>query len=155
MPLFLIRHAQAGRRSSWQGRDSARPLSSRGQVEAKRIAQLLGDRKVRRVVSSPAVRCAQTVTPLADELGLEVEIEKRLREGGSVKGALELVLKANDGTVFCAHGDLIPAVMQRLADAGMKVDAPQRCQKGSVWELELRHGHPVRATYHPPGGRTD
>jgi 8-oxo-dGTP diphosphatase len=155
VPVFLIRHAQAGRRSSWQGVDRARPLSRRGKEEAKRIAKVVGGRRVRRVLSSPAVRCVQTVTPLAADAGVDVEVDKRLREGGTVKGAMELMLKAPDGTALCAHGDLIPAVMQRLADDGMKVDAPQRCQKGSVWEIELHRGRPTRATYHPPGGRTD
>ena len=116
---------------------------------------LLGDRGVRRIAASPAVRCVQTVTPLADEMGLDVEIDKRLREGAPLKGAFDLVLGAPDGAAFCAHGDLIPAVMQYLADRGMKADAPQRCQKGSIWEIELRRGKATRATYHPPGGRGD
>ena len=56
------------------------------------------------VVSSPAVRCVQTVEPLAAALGLEVELDDRLAEGG---GSSARVLLEEDGVVACTHGDVI------------------------------------------------
>ena len=65
------------------------------------------------------------------------------------------MLGTGDGQAFCAHGDLIPQVMEHLVGEGMRAQAPQRCQKGSVWEIELRDGRPFKARYHPPEGRND
>ncbi len=150
--MFLIRHATAGSRSRWEGDDSLRPLTSRGKDQAKAVAKLLARRKVTVVASSPFTRCVQTVVPLAEQKGLTVERDKRLEEGADLAGALEVVF-ASDHQALCFHGDLIPAIMGTLVDRGMKAVAPLRCQKGSVWEIELRHGKPVGATYHPPAAR--
>jgi hypothetical protein len=85
-----------------------------------------------------------------------VKVDKRLTEGGPLDDALDVVLRGRNGHLAaCAHGDLIPEIMAELVRRGMKAKAPQRCQKGSVWEIELRAGKPVEATYHPPVGRGD
>jgi broad specificity phosphatase PhoE len=150
MPVFLIRHAHAGNRSSWRGDDEERPLSERGLDQAMGLVQLLGDRGIARVTSSPARRCIQTVEPLAGAHDLEVELDKRLAEGSAVRAALELLLAGGDDHVLCAHGDLIPGLMHRLVADGMRANAPDRCQKGSVWEIELDHGRPGKARYRAP-----
>jgi 8-oxo-dGTP diphosphatase len=64
---------------------------------------------VRRVVSSPYVRCVQTVEPLAAELGLEVELDDRLKEGA---GASAAGLLSEDGVVCCTHGDIVEALLR-------------------------------------------
>ena len=147
MPVYLVRHAHAGNRSGWRGDDADRPLSDRGHAQAVGLAHLLGVRGIERISSSPARRCIQTVEPLADELGLAVELDKRLSEGSAVREALDLVLGSGPNHVLCAHGDLIPSVMRRLVSQGMRAGSPDRCQKGSVWEIELDHGRPVKARY--------
>jgi phosphohistidine phosphatase SixA len=145
--VFLIRHANAGSRSKWQGDDALRPLNGRGRRQAEIIAELLGDRRIARILSSPATRCIQTVEPLAAARGLEIGVDKRLAEGGPLDHALEVVLH-HDAQALCAHGDLIPEIMDALVRRGMKATAPGRCQKGSIWEIELRAGEPVEARYH-------
>jgi 8-oxo-dGTP diphosphatase len=147
--VFLIRHASAGSRSRWAGDDLTRPLSGRGRRQADAIAELLAGRRVTRVVSSPATRCVETVEPLATARGLSVVIDKRLAEGESVAGFLDVVRKSNHQAI-CAHGDLIPEVMQVLLEQGLRAKAARRCQKGSVWEVHWRSGKPTEATYHPP-----
>jgi len=150
MPVFLIRHAHAGNRSSWRGEDVERPLSERGRDQARGLIDLLSDRDITLITSSPAQRCIETVEPLAQALGLRVELDKRLAEGSALRPALDVAMDAGAGHVLCAHGDLIPALMQRLVNQGMRASAPQRCQKGSVWEIELDGGRPVKARYRPP-----
>ncbi|MFM9745528.1 SixA phosphatase family protein, partial [Streptomyces brasiliscabiei] len=56
-------------RESWSGADAARPLTTRGARQAKALVGPLRAFGVRRIVSSDAVRCVTTVTPLAAELG--------------------------------------------------------------------------------------
>lgn len=73
--LFLVRHAH-----SPFSQDEMRPLSPAGHAAAVRVADLLEDAGITRVVSSPYTRAVQTVRPLADRLGLPVDIEPDLRE---------------------------------------------------------------------------
>jgi phosphohistidine phosphatase SixA len=149
--IFLVRHAHAGKRSEWDGDDSARPLSERGEAQTAAITGLLGDRKVRRVVSSPYVRCVQTVEGLADAAGVDVEVDSRLAEGSDTAPALELLLELDETHgVACTHGDLIPALLQRLVAMGMAVDGPLLDQKGSVWTIRTKGGVPMTGCYTPP-----
>jgi phosphohistidine phosphatase SixA len=150
VPVFLVRHAHAGRRSAWSGDDQLRPLSPRGASQARGVADLLADRGIVRVAASPATRCVETVEPLADRLGFEVEVDKRLAEGGDPADLIELVLTAGEPVSLCGHGDLIPEVIAALVSSGMKAGDPNRCQKGSVWEIEVAGGRPVRGRYHAP-----
>jgi 8-oxo-dGTP diphosphatase len=100
----LLRHASAGDRDHWAGDDWHRPLDEKGRRQAAKLAVELGTDDVRRVVSSPYVRCVQTVEPLAAALGLEVELDDRLAEGG---GSSAQALLEEDGVVACTHGDVI------------------------------------------------
>jgi 8-oxo-dGTP diphosphatase len=108
MSVILLRHASAGDRDEWHGDDRLRPLDKRGRKQAERLRDLLLAHDVRRVLSSPYVRCTQTVAPL----GLEIELDERLAEGAPRKRTLEL-LGALDGAVACTHGDVIEAVLGR------------------------------------------
>ena len=151
MPLFLVRHAHAGKRSDWDGDDTARPISERGEAQSASIAKLLADRSVRRIVSSPYVRCVQTVEPLGREVGVAVEADDRLAEGADPDAALELLLALDgDHGVACSHGDLIPPLLRRLVGLGMEVEGPLLDQKGSVWTIHTRDGRPTRGRYTPP-----
>src|SRR6266567_4600412 len=71
--LLLVRHAHAGDKSRWQGPDSLRPLSPTGQAEAAGLVVRLEDYPIGRILSSPTVRCQQTVQPLAHDRRLPIE----------------------------------------------------------------------------------
>jgi len=152
MPIHLVRHAHAGSRSHWDGDDRLRPLSERGIEQSSWLADTLADRSVRRVVSSPYLRCVQTVEPLAAALGLEVEVDEALGEGADPQRAFDLLLSlAADDGVACSHGDLIPTLLRAFVNDGMAVDGPLLDKKGSLWVLDLEDGRPVRGRYRPPG----
>jgi hypothetical protein len=51
---------------------------------------------------------------------------------------------------LCAHGDVIPDVIRRLVESGMRARGSNRCQKGSVWEIEVADGTAVKGQYHEP-----
>ena len=152
MPIHLVRHAHAGKRTHWKGKDRLRPLSRRGKDQAEWLVRFLGPEAITRIVSSPYVRSVQTVEPLAVKLGLEVEVSPLLAEGADATGALELLLDL-EGTngVACSHGDIIPQVLRRLTTTGMAVDGPLLDQKGSVWVLDAADGHVHAGHYVPPG----
>jgi phosphohistidine phosphatase SixA len=110
MTVVLLRHASAGDRDRWEGDDRLRPLDKKGRRQAKALREILLARGVTRALSSPYVRCVQTLEPL----GLGVEPDDRLAEGADVHATLDL-LRHTDGAVACTHGDVIEHVLGGLA----------------------------------------
>lgn len=56
------------------------PLDDDGRVQARRLADRLAGAGVTRIVSSDLSRCLDTVTPLGEATGVEIELEPRVRE---------------------------------------------------------------------------
>jgi phosphohistidine phosphatase SixA len=108
MSVVLLRHASAGDRGAWGGDDRLRPLDERGRRQARKLRDELLRRGVTHAVSSPYVRCIETVAPL----GLSIEVDERLAEGAARGETLEL-LGTLDDAVACTHGDVIENVLGR------------------------------------------
>ena len=150
MPLYLVRHAKAGSRSGWPGPDETRPLSKSGREQAQSITRWLAEWPVPRILSSPYVRCVETMQPLANKLGLELEANEILAEGNPAGRAIELLAALPDHAVLCSHGDLIPAVIEALARRGMVVDGEPDWRKGATWIIDRDGDEFVRASATPP-----
>ncbi|MGE3620463.1 MAG: histidine phosphatase family protein [Acidimicrobiia bacterium] len=149
--LFVVRHAHAGSRRDWPGEDALRPLDPRGARQAERLAEVLADRGIRRLVSSPAVRCVETLRPLGKALDLDVEVDGRLAEGGAVADVLALVAElAGKTAAVCSHGDVIPDLLDALAERGVELPARRKWQKASTWVLRGGRSGPRSGTYVPP-----
>lgn len=157
VPAYLLRHAKAGDREAWPGDDDSRPLSNTGRRQAKGLVRALADVVIKRILSSPAVRCVESVRPLSEQRGLPIEPRDELLEGAPLSGLLALLDELRSPTVFCGHGDLIPAAIEHFEARGAVVGPDRGWKKGSVWVLERESGLVVRATYVPPpqGGRED
>jgi broad specificity phosphatase PhoE len=137
--ILLVRHASAGKRKRWKGDDRLRPLDERGRKQAAKLPAALGMYDVERIWSSPYVRCVQTVEPLAQQLGLQVEHRDELAEGAGRSAALEVAERAGKSTVvLCTHGDIVTDLLG------------EESEKGSTSVLELVDGHVVRRDYLPP-----
>src|SRR5262249_30435185 len=109
-------HAWAGHRHKWERDDRLRPLDKRGRAQAEALREVLLALGVRRAVSSPYVRCTQTVAPL----GLEIVPDERLAEGATVEATIELLRELEDA-VACTHGDIIENVLGRSLKKGAAV----------------------------------
>ena len=109
MSVLLLRHARAGERAAWTGDDTLRPLDDRGLRQALALREL-AQRAIGRIVSSPYRSCVETVEPLAEALGIPIELDDRLAEGASPQLALALLAEL-DGGLACTHGDVIEAVL--------------------------------------------
>jgi phosphohistidine phosphatase SixA len=149
MDAFVVRHAKAGSRRRFDGDDRHRPLTKNGGVQADAIAGLLAHRDVARVLTSPYTRCIQTVEPLAEQLGIKVEIDEVLAEGYDWAHALALIEAATEPLALCSHGDVIGDLMHHLAIRGVPLD-DDRIEKGSTWVLQIEEGEVVKARYLPP-----
>lgn len=149
--IFLARHAHAGKRSEWKGDDEVRPLSPRGQQQAIDLLAVIENAPVGVILSSPFVRCVQTVEPLSESIGVSITPHDSFTEGASPDEAYALLLALDevDG-LACSHGDLIPPLLRRLVADGMDTDGPLIDQKGSIWIIETRNGRPFHGRYVPP-----
>jgi phosphohistidine phosphatase SixA len=108
MIVLLVRHGRAGDRREWDGDDRLRPLDAKGRRQAQGLVDLLAGYQIDRVLSSPYVRCTQTVAPLAAARGLEVEEAAELAEGSRKGDVLSLLRPlAAEGVVLCTHGDVV------------------------------------------------
>lgn len=149
-PIFLVRHAKAGSRSSWVEDDRLRPISKPGRAQAEALADGLKGLRPARILSSPYLRCMQTVRPLSLASGVPVEALEDLAEGGDVASAWARVLAQPGEIVVCSHGDLIPAMVELAALEGATLAGDRECRKGSVWQMERIAGRVVEGTYRPP-----
>src|SRR5258708_2655315 len=153
MTVFLVRHADAKSRANWSHPDESRPLTRKGLHQAEGLVDLLRDYPIRRALSSPAVRCGETVTPLATKLGVKVEVTDALAEGADAAKAYDLVRRsARDGgdVVVCTHGDLVPELLRLASRDGLSLEDAPRWPKGSTWALESDGHRFSRAKYLPP-----
>jgi 8-oxo-dGTP diphosphatase len=116
--IVLLRHARAGDREAWEGDDTLRPLDEIGRRKAEDLVEALVGRRLRRVVSSPYVRCVQTVEPLARELRAPVERAGELAEGAARAETMRLLESTREPTVFCTHGDVVENVLGRPLKKG-------------------------------------
>jgi 8-oxo-(d)GTP phosphatase len=108
--VLVIRHAAAGDRDEWEGDDRLRPLDAQGLSQASALAELVDDYEIGRVLSSPAVRCVQTVEPLAQARGLEIEVRDELVEERQGQEGAQLARSLlGEDVALCVHGGLSEA----------------------------------------------
>jgi phosphohistidine phosphatase SixA len=148
LSVLLVRHADALTRHGWVDDDQLRPLTEKGHAQARGLLDVLAEHRIDTIVSSPAVRCTQTVVPLAEERGLTVVEDPRLWEAMPLAPVRALVDEL-DHAVICTHGDLIPDLVDELIGEGLEA-VGRDCKKGSTWVLEREGASFVRGLYLPP-----
>jgi phosphohistidine phosphatase SixA len=149
--IYLVRHAHAGDKHEWNAPDELRPLTPSGWNDAAGLLTTLGDVSLDAVVSSPAIRCMQTVRDLAQQRGLPIRGDRRLARDARIGHALTLIGElADTHAVVCSHGELIGALLFRLREQGVPVPRGADSAKGSAWVLGTKGGAVVSAQYLPP-----
>jgi 8-oxo-(d)GTP phosphatase len=142
MTLLLLRHGTAGHRdpAADEAEDRLRPLDERGFRQADALPALYAGYGVERVITSPYVRCRQSVDPLAATLGLSVEDRAELAEGVAEAHVRALVGElAGSTAVLCTHGDVLGLLLG------------EEPEKGSTWVVEPgADGGFSRRSYLPP-----
>jgi 8-oxo-dGTP diphosphatase len=104
-----------------------------------------------RVVSSPYVRCVETVEPVAELRDLPVEEADELAEETPVSDVLRLIEKVADKpTVLCTHGDIVENLLRYLRDRHVPLEGEFEFPKGSTWVLDSEDGEIARGRYLPP-----
>ena len=114
--LVVLRHGKAVPRSE-RIDDLARPLTTSGASRAAELVPQLDAYGIRRVVSSPAVRCAQTVEPFARSISTFLEIDDRLSEdtrAGQVRRSIDALLDHKKPVVLCSHRPTLPWIFDAI-----------------------------------------
>ena len=101
-----------GSRSAWDGPDEQRPLSKAGRRQAAALAKLLGDEPIGRIVSSPYVRCRETVAPLAERIGLPEQAIQRYEATDYAGVSFARLVDIAHALELTVHSDV------RLAETG-------------------------------------
>lgn len=153
--ISLVRHADAGDRSRFSGDDSLRPLSRRGRREADAISRRFEGREPE-VLSSPYLRCIETLAPLSARLCRAMTILPVLAEGNDAGEALEELLKqlgSSSEIAACSHGDVMTGIVDLVVGRGAQVTGPVLLEKASTTELSVRSGEIVAMAFVPPPSR--
>jgi phosphohistidine phosphatase SixA len=143
MPLLLVRHGHAGRRSAFKGDDRLRPLSKRGVAQAIALVPILSGYRPQRILSSPYVRCFETVRPTAESLSLPVETLDELAEGNGTDAERLIRRMVGESAVVCTHGDVAAAVLESLVAEGGALPDQSRLQKGDAWVISSSGSSPA------------
>lgn len=119
--LYFLRHAHAGDSAAWQGDDTLRPLTHKGERQADRLGRLLADVGFRpdALVASPLARARQTAEIVAPLLGAAVRVDDRLADLGF--GELEALLDdlgASERVMLVGHDPDFSDLVTALCDAG-------------------------------------
>jgi 8-oxo-(d)GTP phosphatase len=120
-PIAVLRHGKALPREDWTGADAARPLTERGAKQAKALVGPLQAFGVRKVVSSDAKRCVDTVTPIAKTLHKDIRMSPLISQDAWESGTADIRavigkrVRARKPVVLCSHGPVLPDIMRELA----------------------------------------
>jgi broad specificity phosphatase PhoE len=165
----LVAHMDAGDRTLWPGVQDERPLSDLGHAQARRLADALSQEPFEAIYSSPALRCLQTVKPIALRFALPVNQLEELREtdgyllpeswqyskaaaprvlgsayaAGRALAALRIIQsREREGRVLvCSHGDVLPVLLALLRGSeGLEFPAPHE-QRGGWETIMIEQGH--------------
>jgi phosphohistidine phosphatase SixA len=142
--FVLLRHANAGDKKAWHAPDTERPLSRHGRQQAEGVARTLAGVPITRLVSSPYLRCQETLVPLAASTGLGVELSDLLVPDASPAAVDEMLSDpAVRGSVLCTHGETIAALLRRWHRRGtVRIPLRKRditksaTSKGAGWVVE-------------------
>jgi 8-oxo-dGTP pyrophosphatase MutT (NUDIX family)/phosphohistidine phosphatase SixA len=138
-PLILLRHAKAIERTEWAGEDTDRPLSSVGERQSKRLLSVFQPFGVEEIHSSSAVRCYETITPIARSLNIDFFFTDSLSEDVHHKDKnrpvkyIERLLVNNYPILICSHNPVLPNVVSGFVEKfGVEINQT-RLEPGDSW----------------------
>lgn len=149
--MILVRHAHAGTKADWIDDDEQRPLSARGRSQASSLIGTLAADPVECVWSSPAVRCLETVAPLAAARGLPVLSTQLLAKDAPIELLLAWLLAHHSSPwVLCTHGEVFTSLLTAGCSAGFVTTPAQVTEKGGAWRISQDGDARAELDYLPP-----
>nr|WP_063792303.1 NUDIX hydrolase [Nonomuraea pusilla] len=112
VPLVLVRHAGAGDRHAWDGDDDLRPLDAGGLDQARTLATLLPAYRPELLLSSPSLRCVQTLEPYGGVIRTDPLLSE---DGQDPRRTPALVRSVAVPAAVCSHGKVLPDLIAALS----------------------------------------
>jgi hypothetical protein len=147
MRVHLVQAASALEEAGWTGPGGARPLSEQGRAEAAGLVDFLRGRALERLIAAPALRCRETLAPLAAERELPVHVDDRFEDGAPLGPALRLLRSLQAPTLVCVDRAQLLALLGALLGGSASPELAERSEPGASWLIE---GEPPRASYFSP-----
>lgn len=146
-PLIVARHGKATAHENWDGLDSLRPLVAHGMQQSRDISGGLAAFGPTAIISSPAIRCLQTVAPLSYKLGMEIREsgkisqDKWTSEGDRVVDFVAARLRKAVPVVMCSHGPVIPQIVSEIITqtGGVVTDDARRAASLGTGDFAIFH----------------
>jgi 8-oxo-dGTP pyrophosphatase MutT (NUDIX family)/phosphohistidine phosphatase SixA len=119
--IIAMRHGKATSPSEWSGEDATRPLAPRGVKQAAGNVPTLLAFGPRKIVTSTAVRCVSTVSPIAAAAGIEpkrtdlISQDAYERGGSDVRRVVGRRVRALKTAILCSHGPVLPEILHEIA----------------------------------------
>jgi 8-oxo-dGTP diphosphatase len=151
LDLYVIRHAEAVRSTDWHAGDKQRPLTEPGHRQAQRLVESFESQPIDVLLSSPYLRCVQTLEPLASACKLTIKTRHEFGVGAGTHSLLgaAMRLKAN-AAVICTHADVLEDLLRRLVSLGLVAAGGARSENAGTWKLTLSPDRISAAAYLPP-----
>ncbi|MGD0602401.1 MAG: NUDIX domain-containing protein [Streptosporangiaceae bacterium] len=159
VPLILLRHASAGARGEWPADDESRPLDAKGVTDAHALAGLLSCFAPKaQVLSSPALRCTESVRPYAASFEGEVEaadalalpghsslVFSRTNRGDALADLVRQLVADGRPAVLCLHRENLPKALAaaRTALGAPPSPGPSALPKAGFFILHMAPGELV------------
>jgi len=153
MQVMLARHARAVSKREWAGSDLLRPLDDVGERQAMGLVDTLADTPIRRLVSSPALRCVQTLEPLASHHpGSSIETNDLLAPDGDARTVLDRLRDGLADAVLCTHGEVMRPLLRHVRRHHVPIigDPGGRGSllvKGVLWRLDIADDGSITALH--------
>ena len=145
-PLVLLRHAKAVKREDWDGDDGDRPLANVGQIQAKRLLSTYLPFAIEVIHSSDAMRCIETIEPIARSLNMHPIFSTDLSEYRFAKdkeAALDYaqdLMNRGQGAIICSHNPILPKLLKKLIGKKSFKELGLDLKPAEAWVLHHRDG---------------
>ena len=134
--IYIVRHAE--KLSTWHGEelDAFHPLSETGAKRAQRLAEQFEKGSLAAIFSSLTTRTLHTVLPLAQKLGLTVQLSAACWDTTAINSfytELKKNFKSDQSVLLVSHSNIIPYLLTR---AGL----PKTCRQEMAFALHPQEG---------------
>lgn len=154
-PLILLRHGKAIAREEWEGDDGDRPLAQVGQIQSIRMLAKYLPFAISEIHSSDAVRCYETVLPMARSLKLEMYYWSELSEYAFEKdkkaamNVIEDIIESEARALVCAHNPVLPGIVKKFIGKKSFKELEHPLMPGEAWILHHKEGEIVALDWMP------
>jgi 8-oxo-dGTP diphosphatase len=157
VPVIVLRHCGAVARTGRRDADANRPLTAAGRLQAELLSGILSAFGPAAVLSSPSLRCLESVDPYCRHEGIAVEVVPALSEDGhddrpdSAAGLIKALVADGTPVIVCTHRPVLPALLAAVGQAEQPGrDRDELLLPGEFLALHVADGRVVAADRHAP-----